>query len=460
MKPAEPVTNIFIGLETPASRARSDETGASLAQVGARATHISVFHSFQKDVPDSKARSFSRGGGGAGRGRHLSRARIPTATFSQGMRPRAARDTSQLLTVDAEHATRSRRTGHQPPCHSILQRVAPERVGQNANLSRRTCAMLLNNNHYGHRNILNEYAGVSRGTQIPGHLQHGWNYDFGMNVVGVKYALPNPFFLWSARNLRHCRKAGLGDIVMPVGAPFLYMPPAENIDPIAKSLLVMPFHGWEKERVEQDFQEYAQAIRDIAKDFSKVTVCLYWYDMQFPQYRRPFEELGAEVVTAGHRNQNPQFLFDLRKLMLRAEYVTANRVQTAAFYAMMLGRKFFVYGPPTGLDGSVDRSGELFHAWQKQEFPFLFWENFNDKCYDSIAKEELGFEFQLTPQALRDLFAWNPEQRSELQRRIDAYHKRRANEARIAKREKWVRWATQISPEFLKPYLNRIGVST
>lgn len=283
--------------------------------------------------------------------------------------------------------------------------------------------MLRSNGHYGHREILNAYAGVAAGTPLPGHLQHGWNYDLGSSVEGVLLSAPNPFFLWSDRNLRNCRKAGLAGHVTAVGAPFLYLPePAPSPPPEPGSLLVMPFHGWEKERIEQDFSEYAQAIREISGEFRKITVCLYWFDNQFPEYRRPFEELGAEVLTIGPRDDNPRFLHDTVRLMSRCEYVTANRVQTAAFYALALGRKFFVYGPPVGLDKSLDRSGELFHAWQKQEFPQLFWESFGDRCHRVTGEDELGLAHKRSPEALRELLLWQPAQRAERERRIAAYH--------------------------------------
>ncbi|MBK9264066.1 MAG: hypothetical protein IPM54_30220 [Polyangiaceae bacterium] len=315
--------------------------------------------------------------------------------------------------------------------------------------------MLGSNGHYGHRNILNAYAGVPVGTPIPGHVQHGWNYDLGSAISQVNCARPCPFFLWSARNLRNCRKAGLADRVEPLGSPFLYLPPAKEVEPVARSLLVMPFHGWEKERIQQDFQEYAQAIRDISKDFGKITVCLYWHDMQFAEYRRPFEELGAEVLTVGHRDNNPRFLFDMRDLMLRCEYVTANRVQTAAFYALSLGRKFFVHGPPTGLDGSIDRSGELFHAWQKQEFPRLFWDKFEGMCHKSIGDEELGLEFKRDRDELQELFAWGPERSGELRRRTEAYRTRIITENRAAALKQLQERVTRLLPPFLRAYVKR-----
>src|SRR5262245_24318986 len=109
--------------------------------------------------------------------------------------------------------------------------------------------MFGSNGHYGHRIILNRYAGVSD-RKIPGLVQHGWNHDLGATLEDVLLPKPDPFYLWSDRNLRECRRLGLSHAV-PLGAPFLYLPPVEErIEAPPKSLLVVPSHGWEQARID------------------------------------------------------------------------------------------------------------------------------------------------------------------------------------------------------------------
>lgn len=337
--------------------------------------------------------------------------------------------------------------------------------------------MFGSNGHYGHRGILNRYAGTE-GRKIPGLLQHGWNHDLGATLEDVLLPRPAPFFLWSARNLRECKKLGLSHAV-PVGSPFLYLPPlcdgatrAEadakpdagaraNAEAKAKadaggtanggaaakagleeaprfeprSLLVMPSHGWEKARIDLEFDQYARDLAAIRRDFGKLTVCLYWFEHRVERHRRRFEELGAIVTTVGPRDGNPRFLYDLRRLLLAHEYVSANRVQTAAFYALALGRKFFFYGPPVGVESRVDRCGKLFDAWQRREFPELAWERFDDTCHRARGEEELGLEFVRTPEELAELFLWTPG--------LEPAHRARLHEhdARKLERQRRERWA-------------------
>lgn len=298
--------------------------------------------------------------------------------------------------------------------------------------------MFGSNGHYGHRWILNRYAGVPVGTPIPGNLEHGWNYNLGATQADIEAARPDPFYLWSERNLRACRDVGGLDHVVPLGAPFLYMPPLEApVEAEPGSLLVMPAHGWERCRLQHDFELYARHLSEIEKRFRTITVCLYWFEYQEKQYRAPFESRGYRVITSGQRDQNPTFLLGLRRLILRHEYVSSNRVQTPTFYALHLGRKFFVCGPPVGVEQWVDPTGKLYHAWQSAEYPMLMEEGFRDETYPDIGAKELGLEFLRTPEALRALFLWEPSMKNELAARVKSSRERFAQRKRSARAEAW-----------------------
>lgn len=280
--------------------------------------------------------------------------------------------------------------------------------------------MFGSNAHYGHRSVLIEYADVAPDQLVGGLVQHGWNYDLGATLVDICLPAPDPFFAWAERNVRLCKAAGL-DHVVGLGAPMLYLPPAESPpERRAGSLMAVPVHGWEREKVQQDFDTYAASLAEIAHEFSEITVCLYWYDCQFERNRRPFEALGMRVVTAGHRDNNPGFLRDMRDLLLAHEFVTSNRIQTGVFYAQHVGCKTFLHGPPVGLDGRFDHSGQLFDAWQEREFGPLLWRNFQGDVQSDMAAAELGAAYKRTPEQLRELMLWQPEQGRALAARIQA----------------------------------------
>jgi hypothetical protein len=64
-----------------------------------------------------------------------------------------------------------------------------------------------------------------------------------------------------------------------------------------------------------------------------------------------------------------------------------------------------------GLSTSDDPTGDIFDAWQREEFPMLDFDQFDDKVHREVGEAELGLEFKQTPESLRKLFLWNDADR-------------------------------------------------
>ena len=269
--------------------------------------------------------------------------------------------------------------------------------------------MFESNEFYGHANLMRQWCGLPRRLPIGARLQHGWTPNGGL--LDAHLAEPWPALIWSQRNLDYCNTLGVTNVV-PVGAPFLYLPETPDPGPSQpRSLLVFPFHGWEKEQVAGDFSSYADAIAELEADgYGPVTVCLYWLEYEDPALRAIFERRGWRVVTAGQRDGNPTFLVGQRELLREHAFVTANRVCTAAFYALSEGRPFFLHGPSMGLDGTHDPDGLVFDAWQREALPTLTLDAFDGECQQALGAYELGAEFRRTPEELRTLLNWNASQ--------------------------------------------------
>ncbi len=195
---------------------------------------------------------------------------------------------------------------------------------------------------------------------------------------------------------------------VPIGAPFLYLPAPRPAPPKHPAgLVAFPFHGWEKgdlPDVERTFREYAETLRALrAEGHSPITVCLYHREHAIEAVRRVFEEQGFPVVTAGPRDDNPGFLPFLRDLILDHATATANRIATGAFYALSLSRPFFRAGPPVGFGEEALR----YREFEDREFPMLRKEAFAGRVEKAVGDEELGAEFRLPPETLRELFGWS-----------------------------------------------------
>jgi hypothetical protein len=269
--------------------------------------------------------------------------------------------------------------------------------------------MFAENRHYGHAEILLAYCALPSSTRIPVRLQHGWQPGIGMRPRDM--AQPGPKIVWSSRNLERAREAGYRGAV-PIGAPWLYMPATPDAGPEhPRSVLVVPFHGWEKQALHGSMNAYADALARLERDgFGPITVCLYWHEYEQVELRELFERRGCATTTMGHRNDNPEFLRRQRQLIRQHAFVSSNRVSTATFYALAAGRPFFLHGPPVGLSESDDPTGEQFDRWQRDSFPELAREPSIER-QRSIGEHELGAEHVRTPEQLRDLLLLGYEHR-------------------------------------------------
>ena len=262
--------------------------------------------------------------------------------------------------------------------------------------------MYADNRHYGHAHVVLTHCGLPVDTPIPVRLQHGWQPGMGMRDCDMRE--PGPKAVWSVRNRTQAEGAGFSDVI-EVGSPYLYLPSSGDPGPTRgeRSLLVVPFHGWELAELAGTMDAYAGAIQELAaKGWGPITVCLYWVEYEQPQYREVFEERGFATTTMGHRDNNPDFLSKMRDLLRAHAAVTSNRVMTAAFYALHSERPFFLYGPPVGLSATDDPSGEDFDRWQREAFPELTYESFSQSgelCHRQVGTDELGVA--LSPEELR-----------------------------------------------------------
>jgi hypothetical protein len=270
-------------------------------------------------------------------------------------------------------------------------------------------SMFAENRHYGHAEILLAYCGLAPATAIPVRMQHGWQPGFGMRAQDM--AQPGPKIVWSSRNLARADEAGYRGAVA-IGAPWVYLDDEPDGGPEhPRSVLAVPFHGWEKESLAGSMLGYADALSELAaRGFGPITVCLYWFEYEQPPLRELFEARGFATTTMGHRNDNPEFLRRQRALIRRHRFVTSNRVSTAAFYALDAGRPFFLYGPPAGLSATEDPRGEQFDGWQRETFPELSWERFDESCDHELGARELGREHKRSAAELRELLLLGPGQ--------------------------------------------------
>ena len=267
------------------------------------------------------------------------------------------------------------------------------------------------NQKYGHRFALADYCVTNRRRPCRGRLLHGWTPHARLLQGGAP--LDSPLFVWNQRNATQADR-GLVPRTVPIGAPWLYLLGRRPMpSPAGRRLLVFPFHvGFQgREQRDRDVHTYAAEIQRLARDFSWITVCLYFNDYQDTDIRRSFESCADRVVTAGFPwseiPEDESFLERLWRIIEAHDYVTTNRVATCLWYAISAGRPAFIYGSPVGLVHEPEHDGVWATRWVRQRYPRLLYERFDGACASASADVELGREFMRTPDELREALWWN-----------------------------------------------------
>jgi hypothetical protein len=248
------------------------------------------------------------------------------------------------------------------------------------------------NDFYGHRRLLNDYVGAAPSNRFLGIVQHGWDIG-GWTPPTARLHIRR--FGWSER-------AGSGERLHLIGAPFLYHPSVrrQGPPPAADHVLVLPYHGFGTD-IDGAHREYARFLEKHS-GFAGITVCLHPLEYDSP-VRQIYTSHGYDVVTNGDRT-DPAFLDRLVALLRRHALMTTNRVSTAVFYAGAMRRAVVIEGP---FPRSVDRvmSGVAYDEQIKQqriEFPELFDGLTGDEA-NSLAARELGMRHVREPDELAAL---------------------------------------------------------
>mgnify|MGYP001611239117 FL=1 len=267
------------------------------------------------------------------------------------------------------------------------------------------------NNLYGATAILSDYCKVHESLPIVERVQHGWEPGPGVVVGAMQESKFRCYYVWSSQAKERldlvCTERtwpithpGLIELV-PIGAPYLYLPPVEDAGPImSSSLLAVPGHSIQASAVITPLDEYLDDLARFAADhgYDKITVLLHWKDDN-PEARETVRRRGFLPATCGIPGDT-SFLYRMRSFLRQHAAVTSDRICTAAMYSLYESRSFFLAGtiknsPPDPWDSFVtDR------AWIQQHYPGIAAGGLAGR---DEALRELGVDDKRQPAELRRL---------------------------------------------------------
>lgn len=248
------------------------------------------------------------------------------------------------------------------------------------------------NDLYGGATVLRAYCGLGTSLPIAGRIQHGWEPGPGVVIQMLedskKFAR---YFVWSSRakdRMDIARSVSDEDptkVVMgvavaetkialiPIGAPYLYLPELPDPGPISSnSLLAVPGHGIVASRERRaPWSAYLNTVARFVRiaSFSHVTVLLYAED-DTEEARAAVRAAGFTPATCGDVG-HPSFLLRLRDFIRRHAAVTSDRICTAGMYALYENRPFYLVGAGTVQHDPPDAYVDLVCAptWIQEHFP-------------------------------------------------------------------------------------------
>lgn len=199
----------------------------------------------------------------------------------------------------------------------------------------------LPNDFYGHAAVIRRYAGWPQGRPLKVGLEHGVGMTRELWEVDLQSRLP----VWlcaSPSRARLYERRARGRIGRPIGPMIRY---ARALGPLSgprPRLLVFPAHSTSWVDARYDVAAFIDRLKAMERDWSSVTVCLYWKDV-VRGVHHAYMRADLECVTAGHM-YDPDFLDRLRGFIESADAVTTNDVGSSLVYALALGLPAWVEG--------------------------------------------------------------------------------------------------------------------
>lgn len=252
------------------------------------------------------------------------------------------------------------------------------------------------NDLYGSASVMRAYAGVREMLPIVGRLQHGWEPGPGIVLEATDDAGFDRYYVWTALALDRLRLMRIHEPeiadpaertalirerlsrvkLIPIGAPYLYLPDLADPGPVAKDwLLAVPGHGIaaSANRV-HPWADYLGAVRRFAneREFDRVTVLVYAEDDN-PAARQAIEEAGMRPATCG-RVGDVTYMCKVRSFIRQHAAVTSDRVCTAGMYALYENRPFYIVGAGTVVHEPPDAYAELVAdpVWIARHYPSIW----------------------------------------------------------------------------------------
>lgn len=198
---------------------------------------------------------------------------------------------------------------------------------------------------YGIIDVLKEYSGISPKLKFKGAIEHGLHLGEYYNREEIQKDMGK--ILTFGKYRESILRKYTENAIYKIG-PYIYY--AEGIysnekiikikKKLGKTLVFFPIHSIEKVEMNYEIDLILKKLRELKKEFNTLIVCMYYHDILQNKHLR-YLEIGAKIVTAGHKNDK-NFLKRLRSIIEIADETASNGVGTHIGYCLCLRKKHFI----------------------------------------------------------------------------------------------------------------------
>ena len=276
---------------------------------------------------------------------------------------------------------------------------------------------------YGFSSVLANLCGWRFTPRSFANWVHGWMWhDEPTDELLACSKLPREITI-VVRNEKESKtlvEAGFSDVRIG-GLPFAYIE-RQNEFRYSDSLLAMPPHSAELEKVSVDQGTYLNYLESLKNDFEAVYVSIYFLDFGGAMHKAALAR-GLNVIQ-GARPDDANSLLRMRAIFDSFNYVTTNVMGSHMLYALYAGCHFSFCGPIYAYDESVflgqgnphghttDYVQELFELQSESYLRNRFARFFVDEPRMGVkdlpfAENAIGSRFVLAPNEIEDALGWS-----------------------------------------------------
>jgi len=205
------------------------------------------------------------------------------------------------------------------------------------------------------------------------------------------------------------------------GLPFTYVKNS-NFKRKPNSLLAMPPHSAENEKIRNEYYDYLDYLESIKNEYENVYVSIYYLDKS-KEIIKKIESRGLKFID-GARPDDINSLRRMRAIFDSFEFITSNTMGSHIIYAIYCGCKTSLCGPMykydetlfLGNDGKINHDKKyvedsLYYLSQKylmEKFQFLYTQTpINGYFSEEYGKKEIGYYNKMNKEQILDALQWH-----------------------------------------------------